>query len=394
MNPAYAQITSEDSRRPNVVIFRRELLLYSETFIANQARALHRYSPVLVGTRRGDLPLSGLSIDAKTVLPTRLAKLAEFGMLHGAAPPRFHRLLRHADLVHAHFGPDAALLVPALSRAPLRATPLIATFHGFDATVTDDGLRALGRIAGHFVDARPALFARANTIVAVSEFVRTRLVAAGADPRKVIVHYIGIDTAFFWAPARSEAPPPSVLFLGRLHQKKGAGDLLRALARLREQGLSVACTIAGTGPEEPAVRRLAHDLRLDVRFVGAVDAPHARDLLHATRILCVPSMTASSGDAEGFGLVFAEAQACGVPVVSYRSGGVPEAVADEETGLLAPERDIGGLGARLHALLTDDDRWLRMSACGRERTVTRFDLERQTQTLERIYDDCRRSSSL
>ena len=234
----------------------------------------------------------------------------------------------------------------------------------------------------------------ANTIIAVSEFVRTRLVAAGADPRKVIVHYIGIDTGFFWAPTRSAAPPPSVLFLGRLHQKKGASDLLEALARLCSRGLAVPCTIAGDGPEEPTLRRLAHDLRLDVRFVGPVDPPTARDLLQATRVLCVPSMTASNGDAEGFGLVFAEAQACGVPVVSYRSGGVPEAVADEETGLLATERDVEGLEARLHALLTDDDRWLRMSACGRERTVTRFDLEQQTTKLERIYDDCRRSSSL
>ena len=124
MNPADPRITSDDSRLPNVVIFRRELLRYSETFIANQARALRRYSPLLVGTRRGDLPLSRVSVAATTVLPARLAKVAEFGLFRGATPPRFHRLLRHADLVHAHFGPDAALLVPALSRAPLRRDSL------------------------------------------------------------------------------------------------------------------------------------------------------------------------------------------------------------------------------------------------------------------------------
>jgi colanic acid/amylovoran biosynthesis glycosyltransferase len=392
MRPAQRQTTCNGSARPSVVIFRRELLHYSETFIVNQARALQRYSPFLIGTRRADLPLSQLGVDATTMLPAQFAKVSELGLLHGVTPPRFHRLLRRADLVHAHFGPDAALLVPSLSRARFRATPLLATFHGFDATGTDDALRALGRVAGHFVGARPALFRRANSIIAVSEFVRTRLVAAGADPRKVIVHYIGIDTGFFWAPTRSAPPPPSVLFLGRLHEKKGAADLLRALARLETQGLPVACTVAGSGAEESTMRRLAHDLRLDVRFVGPVDAHRARDLLHATRVLCVPSMTASTGDAEGFGLVFAEAQACGVPVVSYRSGGVPEAVVDNETGLLATERDIEGLSARLHNLLTNDETWLRMSTCGRRRTVAKFDLAQQTAALERIYDESRGSA--
>lgn len=389
MHPADDQLTTPDSTRPKVLVFRRELLRYSETFIANQVRALRRYSPLLVGTRRAELDPARLQIDTTTVSGARFAKVVEFGLMHGAPIPRLRRLLRDSELVHAHFGPDAALLVPALSRGPLRATPLVATFHGFDATVSDDGLRTLGRVAGNFVDARPQVFDRANRIIAVSEFVRTRLVAEGADPHKVVIHYIGTDTAFFWAPERSSAPPPSVLFLGRLHEKKGAADLLAALVRVSDAGVAAVCTVAGTGPEDAALRKLAHDLRLDVRFVGAVDPAQARELLHAARVLCVPSLTAANGDAEGFGLVFTEAQACGVPVVSYRSGGVPEAVADGETGLLATERDIDGLASRLLTILTDDERWLRMSRCARERTVARFDLATQTAVLEQIYDDCR-----
>jgi glycosyltransferase involved in cell wall biosynthesis len=381
-----------DATRPNVVIFRRELLRYSETFITNQARFLERYSPLLVGTRRGDLPLSSLPVEAKRLLPSRFAKLAEFGLMHGRTPPNFHRMLRHTELVHAHFGPDGTLVLPTLCRTPFRAMPFFVTFHGFDATVADDAMRTRGRVANHFVDSRRALFARANRIIAVSEFVRSRLVATGADPHKVIVHYIGIDTDFFWAPERSEAPQPSVLFLGRLHEKKGATDLIHALARLRSDGLSAACTVAGSGPEEEAVHTLARDLRVEVRFVGAVDPRRARELLHGARVLCVPSTTASSGDSEGFGLVFAEAQACGVPVVSYRSGGVPEAVVDKETGLLATERDVDDLALQLRALLTDDEQWFRMSSAGRTRTVAKFDLRRQTALLEGIYDDARNPS--
>jgi glycosyltransferase involved in cell wall biosynthesis len=68
---------------------------------------------------------------------------------------------------------------------------------------------------------------------------------------------------------------------------------------------------------------------------------------------------------------------------------VPEAVVDGETGLLATERDIDGLGDRLYEILTDDELWLRMSECGRQRTVEHFDLTRQTAALEDIYDECR-----
>lgn len=388
MPPGSGPVVIEPSARPRVVVFRREPFVFSETFVVNQTAALERYAPVLVSTR-GGRQAAPARVPAVAVGPRPLARAVELALLAGHAPHRLRRLLQGAGVVHAHFGPDAALLVAVMSKRTWRATPFVVTFHGYDATVTDEGLRRLGRIAGHFVDARGALFERADAIIAVSQFVADRLVRRGADARKVIVHYIGVDTAFFWSPDRPAPPRPSVLFLGRLHPKKGAGHLLRAAAALGRDGFAVPCTIAGAGPEDAALRRQARDDGLGVRFTGPVDATDARTLLHEARVLCVPSVTAPDGDAEGFGLVFAEAQACGVPVVSYRSGGVPEAVADGETGLLAPEGDVDGLAQRLRRLLTDDALWRRMSAAGRDRAVRAFDLRTQTAALEAIYDSRR-----
>jgi glycosyltransferase involved in cell wall biosynthesis len=102
-------------------------------------------------------------------------------------------------------------------------------------------------------------------------------------------------------------------------------------------------------------------------------------------IFCVPSVVASSGDAEGFGIVFIEAQAMGLPVVSTRSGGIPEAVEDGETGLLVMQNDPDRLAQAICRLLQDGNLWQRFSAAGRKRVVRQFNLAQQTRRLEDLF---------
>jgi colanic acid/amylovoran biosynthesis glycosyltransferase len=101
----------------------------------------------------------------------------------------------------------------------------------------------------------------------------------------------------------------------------------------------------------------------------------------------VPSVTAANGDSEGFGMVFAEALAMGTPVVSFRHGGIPEAVRDRVTGLLAPEGDAEALAANLLRLLRDDKLWEELSENGVRWVNKYFDIEKQTAKLEDIYTD-------
>jgi glycosyltransferase involved in cell wall biosynthesis len=105
------------------------------------------------------------------------------------------------------------------------------------------------------------------------------------------------------------------------------------------------------------------------------------------RVLCVPSRRAPDGDAEGLGQVVLEAAAVGTPTVGYRHGGIPEAVRDGVTGLLAAEGDVAGLRAALARALDDDALWAQLSAAARRHVETEFDLGRQTARLEALYDE-------
>ena len=145
--------------------------------------------------------------------------------------------------------------------------------------------------------------------------------------------------------------------------------------------------IIGDGPLRPSLEALAKDKLRRYRFLGRQSPEQIRDWLRRARLFSVPSVEAGSGDSEGFGIVFIEAQSMGVPVVSFRHGGIPEAVAHGVTGLLSDERDWRGLAANLAALCQDEARWQQMSTAARVRVVEKFDLVRQTQTLERLYEE-------
>ena len=108
-----------------------------------------------------------------------------------------------------------------------------------------------------------------------------------------------------------------------------------------------------------------------------------------TKVFCVPSIVAETGDAEGFGMVFAEANASGVPVVSFNTGGIPEAIEHGKTGLLAEEKDWMGLAKNILLLLKENDLWSKFSHYGQMRVKKLFDIRKQTSKLEEIYDSLR-----
>jgi glycosyltransferase involved in cell wall biosynthesis len=103
-------------------------------------------------------------------------------------------------------------------------------------------------------------------------------------------------------------------------------------------------------------------------------------------MLVLPGIRTATGRVEGLGMVLLEAAATGVPVVASRVGGIPECVIDGRTGFLVPERDEEALAGRMGELLDDSSMRRRMGAEGRALIERRFDVHRQTEALESLYD--------
>jgi len=148
------------------------------------------------------------------------------------------------------------------------------------------------------------------------------------------------------------------------------------------RGIDARLVIIGDGPLRSQLEAMAPR----AEFLGAQPGDAVKRWMNRARVFCVPTVRAANGDMDGCPIVFFEAQAMGLPVVAFASGGTPEAVADGETGLLAKERDTVGLAERLARLLDSDQEWGRLSARARARVESDFDIVKQCEKLETIYD--------
>jgi glycosyltransferase involved in cell wall biosynthesis len=184
-----------------------------------------------------------------------------------------------------------------------------------------------------------------------------------------------------------EERDPIVLFVARLTEKKGATYLINAMSFIQQQHPEIKLVIVGDGPLRQSLEHQAQEQLSNFVFVGWQTPSQVTQLMKKARVFCVPSITAESGDSEGFGMVFIEAQQWGTPVVSFKHGGIVEAVADGQTGLLAPERDTATLTSNLLSLFEDDDLWQNVSLNAFEWVKRKFDLHQLACDLERIYDD-------
>lgn len=309
-------------------------------------------------------------------------ELSRQGIHHFLVPIRLHaglaafmleRIIKRQriDLVHAN---SAAAGLAAVKACRKLDVPCVYTAHG---------------VLGH--DVREQALAQADTIICVSDFLRCLSIERGFPQERLITLYNGVDTDKFkpnqavGEQSRADlgiSPDEFVIgIISRIRNihDKGHADLLAMLhqyAARRKWKLLVV----GKGSGMAELKREVNRLGLEDKVCFAGFRQEVQQVLAAMDVVALPS------NFETFGLVLAEANAAGKPVIAYAVGGVPEAIDDGETGFLVPKKDLATLYEKLSRLDEDKDLSRRMGAAGRQRVKQQFNDKTMVDNLLQVYD--------
>lgn len=378
------------SQPRKILVYKSELLPYSETFIREQVRMLVRWQGVLVGERRlpAGLPLDGLDVRLLGFTNRWLQRLARACTRLVTLPPDKPARMRaeQAQLLHIHFGTDAYLAWPVARRLEL---PVLITLHGYDINTQRQWWESGrgGKVFRHYPQGLLAIAADPRVrFIAVSRAIKERAIEVGIPADKISINYIGVDTQQFVPSGPPVAERNEVLFIGRLVEKKGCRYVIEAFSQIQDRFPHARLVVVGDGPKEGKLRALAQKLGTRIEFAGSLSPAQVRERLRRARVFCLPSVTANNGDAEGLGIVLLEAQACGVPVITSARGGAQEGIVHGKTGFAHAEKDVPALRQYLAALLEDDQLATDFGASGRRHVVENMDIRDCMTRLESLYD--------
>jgi len=287
-----------------------------------------------------------------------------------------------ADVVLFGHGFPLPWLAPGLATGGI---PSVALTHGAEVWIArTPGLAAAQR--------RGLLACRQAT--AVSAYTGDRIHRAiGARP-PVTVLYPGVDTKRFAPTVDGRVvraryglgDRPLVVCVSRMVPRKGQDVLVEAMVTVRAHVPEATLLLVGDGPERPALERAAASAPTGAVVIpGEVASDELPAFFAAADVFAMPCRSRFAGlEVEGLGIVFLEAAACGKPVVAGRSGGAPEAIVDERTGLLVEGREPKAVALAIARLLREPERATGMGAAGRARVEAEFTWERSAATLAHV----------
>ncbi|HEU0302496.1 MAG TPA: N-acetyl-alpha-D-glucosaminyl L-malate synthase BshA [Longimicrobium sp.] len=284
------------------------------------------------------------------------------------------------DLLHVHYAiPHATSAWIAKEMLgdghPLR---IVTTLHGTDITL-------VGQERSYFDITRFSI-QKSDGITAVSDFLKRETVErfhVAADSIEVVPNFV--DPKLYSRgsyPCRKETflrpDEMLVMHVSNFRPVKRIADVVRIFARIHERVPSKLIFV-GDGPERPVATAEAEALGITSRviFLGKQDS--VAELLTCADLLLLPSQN------ESFGLVALEAMASGVPVVATRAGGLPEVIEDGVTGHLSAVGDVEAMADAAVSILTDDQKWVRMSVAAQQVAGERFGADVIVPQYERYY---------
>lgn len=287
------------------------------------------------------------------------------------------------DLLHVHYAiPHAtsAWLAKQMLREAEHDLPVVTTLHGTDITIVgqDHSYHAITKFS----------IEKSDRVTAVSQYLKDETVRAfGCDNRRVEVIPNFVDPVVFDRGAYDGALREQLgggrkvlMHISNMRPVKRVTDVVQIFAAVRREIPSVLVMV-GDGPDRSAAEEEARrlDVEGDVRFLGKIDG--------VAPLLASADLYLLTTDQESFGLSALEAQACGVPVLGYNVGGLPEVVESGVTGHLGAVGDIVGMAGAAIEMLGQPQRWRAMSAAAVARASGRFATDRVLPMYEALYAD-------
>jgi colanic acid/amylovoran biosynthesis glycosyltransferase len=315
-------------------------------------RYIGAFIGMIAGTWRSpNFLFGGLGIFAKTAL------MAEQMVAEGV------------EHVHCHFANHPALAGWLIQR--FVGLPYSFTAHGSDLHVDQTMLPT-----------KVAQAAFAVTISADNRALIERVCGPAAIGRVEVIH-CGVDLAGFPSTLDREPGPLRIVAVGTLHEVKGQAHLIAACRQLADRGLPFACRFIGDGPDREALVTSVRASGLDdrIEFVGRLASEQVAAELGRSDVLVAPSVPTRGGKREGIPVVLMEVMASGLPVVASRLSGIPELVADGESGILVAPGDEAGLADALERLALDPALRRRLGDAGRATVARDFEINRNAQAL-------------
>jgi colanic acid/amylovoran biosynthesis glycosyltransferase len=348
----------------------------SETFIRRHVDLLRPDGTVVIARRAAEAGSAGWKPDVPTLWLDALADewggareqaaVASFLAEHGVCAV----LMEYLDIWLP--------FVPVLQQARVRA---VAHAHGYDVSM---------RLRDDYWRSAYLAYRDVGAVVTMSQHSRRRLVDLGLPADLVHVVPYGVDVPEWRDPG--PLAQIRILLVGRLVAKKNPVAALRACVRAADMGSDLRVTVVGDGPLMPDVQSFIAGSRLPVTLLGA--QPHATVLraMASADIFCQHSVVdPQTGDEEGVPVAILEAMAHGLPVVSTRHAGIPEAVVEGVTGYLVDEGDVEAMADRIAELAADPQARHRLGSAGRAKANDEFTWTRERAALLEVLrlDDAR-----
>lgn len=282
------------------------------------------------------------------------------------------------DIAFIDYGTIAVYAMDTLNT--LRV-PYIVHFHGADISAA---LRS-----AIYRESLGRLLKKSYKLIAASNHIKRLLILQGADPHKIELVRLFIKDKLEQSVSYRERfkRQPTVVFLGRLTPKKNPVALVEAFRVVAERIPEAILTIVGDGEERDKVQQRIQKYGLSdkIRLTGALPQDHALDLVDNSWIYTQHSVSAYTGDQEGFGLSMVEAALLGLPVVATLHNGIPEHVIDGKTGYLVREYDYESMAERLIQLIQNPDKIETMGQAGRENILSLCDNKKREQQLLELF---------